>query len=44
MATKESELSLIVLAHGSGEFEATPSATEVLALKTLKLLSIPQNY
>ena len=34
MATKESELSLIESAHGSGEFEASPAATEVLALKT----------
>lgn len=34
MATKESELSLIESAHRSGEFEASPPATEVQALKT----------
>ncbi|KAH0512096.1 Cingulin-like protein 1 [Microtus ochrogaster] len=34
LATKESESSLIESAHRSGEFEASPSATEVLALKT----------
>lgn len=34
LAIKESELSLIESAHGSGEFEASSAATEVLALKT----------
>lgn len=34
LATKESELSLIESVHQSGEFEASPTATEVLAPKT----------
>lgn len=34
LTTKESELSLIESVHQSGEFKASPTATEVLAPKT----------